>query len=337
MPITWRKSAAEWAEHVQDADAAWVRGVERVPRAAPRAIVRSVAPTVAEIDAIIATASSSSRGPDGAGGAAGYGLVTELVCSMCEDPWYAVAMFVLVWLRADPTHPTDAARLVFETLMEIANATHQTEMIARQARGALALFVPPIPVARESDAFACLLYACASSAARVVAAVAAPGDDGDGVAMIGVALAEVVRTHAQIGDVSMCAPCSSDRETYGLTGTAASLMKVEAALRMVPGIAAIARQFAGSQKRPYSPQYAADVVAFVDALKSASWACVDRLPAAARGVLEAAHEYKTSRLIFYIAVALAFDYPSFLDALLILENPLCARIVLAAAGAAVRK
>jgi hypothetical protein len=345
--VAWRKSDAAWAAYVRDADSALERTVARLDRAAASA-PRSVAPTIEEIDAIIAGAAgaSSRSSRAGAHGAGCYKAAQDLAEAFFDDPWYGVAMFALIFLATKDRSPLAAISLAWRTILELVTACSLASEVATSASRRLAMVFDDTRVrlgrtGERDDEFACYLYASCSSALRVASAVVAATDVSEDskqlVAAWTTGLADATRAYARVPSLDGLDGLNGpDEETdgrnglHGLSGTAASLMRVEALLRTLPGAAALARQFVSDKKTAYAPQYTADVVAFVDALKSVALAA---LPASARAVLESAREYKTARLVFYVAIALAFsEYTSFLHALLVLESPLCARIVHAASG-----
>jgi hypothetical protein len=109
-------------------------------------------------------------------------------------------------------------------------------------------------------------------------------------------------------------------------------VKLETVLRVVPGIAAIVGQaFPMERNTVYAPMYATHVVALVGTIKD----FVRHAPGPVRAVLETAGEYHKVRVLFYLLLALKFHFAgdggsggwSFLDLMLMLECPLCARIV----------
>ncbi len=343
--VAWRKSDAAWAAYVRDADSALERTVARLDRAAASA-PRSVAPTIEEIDAIIAGAAAAAARP-GAHGAGCYKAAQDLAEAFFDDPWYGVAMFALIFLATKDRSPRAAISLAWRTILELVTACSLASEVATSASRRLAMVFDETRVrlgrtGERDDEFACYLYASCSSALRVASAVVAATDVAEDskqlVAAWTTGLADATRAYARVPSLDgLDGRNGPDEETdgrngldglHGLSGTAASLMRVEALLRTLPGAAALARQFVSDKKTAYAPQYTADVVAFVDALKSVTLAA---LPASARAALESAREYKKARLVFYVAIALAFsEYTSFLHALLVLESPLCARIVHAA-------
>jgi hypothetical protein len=317
VPVT----AAEWAAYVSALDA-------RVGSRSVRAVRAEAAeaPTVEEIDEIIRNA-SAQRGGGGGGGAGGLSrgldtaqrLVGNLL-EMIEDPAYTVAMMALIWYLAES--PTAAIGAAASTVMEIARAAQNVALVEERARAAFSRFFVPMSTDKKSDALACLLYACAASASHVASAMGA-GLGLDAEAKLSAAFAGLAAEYTQV-DVGLCAPMSMDRETYsGVTDGIAAVAQLEVALRLVPGIAALARQWRIPNAQ-YSAQYAPDVDALVGAVKGL---VLDSLTASARRVVDQVLEYKTTRLVFYLLVAIAFGYSSFLYALLVLESPLCARIV----------
>ena len=323
---------AEWATHVVALDDLGSAFSERAVRSASYvgAVSASAsAPTMEEIDEIIRNASAPRGTRGGLRGVSGLldkaqGLIGSLL-DMIDDPLYTVAMMVLImYMAGDPWKAVVAAR---DTVLEIAAAAHNVAVIEDRARAAFSRFFVPMSDDKKSDALACLLYACGMSAVHVASAMgAALGEDAP--ARLGAAFAGSVGEYTQVDDIGLCAPVSMDKETYsGVTDGIAAVAQVEVALRLVPGIAALVRQ--GIRNEAYMPHYADKVDALLGSVKAL---VVNSLPGPARALLEEAREYKKTRLLFYLLVAIAFGYTSFLYAMLMLESPLCARIVKRAAG-----
>jgi hypothetical protein len=337
MEISIPRTDAEWAAHVAGLDGQASAFSEKAFRSvssawppAPSAPWAPSAPTIDEINEIIRNASvPRGSGRSGLRGVSGLlekaqGLIGN-VLEMIDDPLYTVAMMVLIMYTAgDPWTAIVAAR---DTVLEIAAAAHNVAVIEDRARAAFSRFFVPMSEDKKSDALACLLYACGLSAVHVASAMgAALGEEAP--ARLGAAFAGLAGEYTQVDDIGLCAPVSMERETYsGVTDGIAAVAQVERAMRLVPAIAALVRQ--GIRNEAYMPHYADKVDALIGAVKAL---VVSNLPEPARALLEEAREYKKTRLLFYLLVAVAFGYSSFLYAMLMLESPLCARIVANAAG-----
>ena len=298
--------------------------------------------TTEELDAIIASA-TRRRGKKGATSGVMRGLectsmVLEFVGSMASDPLYAVLMFALVMVnaRGDLARSVGAAMGV---IMEIAGACMRIDNseIEIAARATMARFFAPMSTDKKHDAFACLMYACARHATHIGVSVGAYYHGHDAIASLSLAVAGVAQEYTQIDDLELCAAESPERETYhGVTELIANVVKLETVLRLAPGIAAVVRQaFPVEQNTVYSPMYATHVVALVETIKDrladyvADYA--DYVPGPVRAVLDKVREYHRVRMIFYLLLALKYSAEdgswSFLDMMLMLECPLCARIV----------
>ena len=297
--------------------------------------------TTEELDAIIASA-TRRRGKKGATSGVMRGLectsmVLEFVGSMASDPVYAVLMFALVIVnaRGDLARSVGAAMGV---IMEIAGACMRIDNseIEIAARATMARFFAPMSTDKKHDAFACLMYACARHATHIGVSVGAYYGH-DAIASLSLAVAGIAQEYTQIDDLELCAAESPERETYhGVTELIANVVKLETVLRLVPGIAAVVRQaFPAEQNTVYSPMYATHVVALVETIKEYLADLADHLadyvPGPVRAVLDTVREYHKMRLIFYLLLALKYSSGdgswSFLDTMLMLECPLCARVV----------
>lgn len=293
--------------------------------------------TTEELDAIIASA-TRRRGKKGAmsGVMRGLGctsMVLEFVGSMANDPLYAVLMFALV-VVASGGDAVNSVREAMNVIVEIAGACMRVENseIEIAARATMARFFSPMSTDKKHDAFACLMYACSRHAMHVAVSIGAYYKQ-DALASLGLAVSGVAQEYTQIEDLELCATESPERETYhGVTDLIANVVKLETVLRVVPGIAAIVGQaFPMERNTVYAPMYATHVVALAETIKD----FVGHAPPPVRAVLETVGEYHKVRVLFYLLLALKFRYAgdggsggwSFLDLMLMLECPLCARIV----------
>ena len=291
--------------------------------------------TTEELDAIIASA-TQRRGKKGAmsGVVRGLGctsMVLEFLGSMANDPIYAVLMFALVVVSSGGD-AAKSVRAAMYTIMEIAGACMRVDNseVEIAARATMARFFTPMSTDKKHDAFACLMYACARHATHVAVSIGAYYKQ-DALASLGLAVSGIAQEYTQIDDLEMCATESPERETYhGVTDLISNVVKLETVLRVVPGIAAVVGQaFPMERNTVYSPVYATHVVALVETIKD----LVGHAPGPVRAVLETVGEYHKVRVLFYLMLALKFRVSgdgggwSFLDLMLMLECPLCARIV----------
>ena len=334
------RTEQEWAAHVANLDES-ARSAHGAAGAVGDVVgeepeTRRV--TTEELDAIIASA-TRRRGKKGAmsGVVRGLGctsMVLEFIGSMASDPLYAVLMFVLVIVsaRGDLAKSVGAA---MHTITEIAGACMRIDNseVEIAARATMARFFSPMSTDKKHDAFACLMYACARHATHVGVSIGAYYQQ-DALASLGLAVSGVAQEYTQIEDLELCAAESPERETYhGVTDLIANVVKLETVLRLVPGIAAIVSQaFPVEQNTVYSPMYATHVVELVETIKDS---LASYIPGPLAAVLETVREYHNLRMIFYLLLALKFYFAgdggsggwSFLDRMLMLECPLCARIV----------
>ena len=294
--------------------------------------------TTEELDAIIASA-TRRRGKKGAmsGVVRGLGctsMVIEFVGSMASDPVYAVLMFALVFVSSggDPVKSVGAAMHV---IVEIAGACMRVDNseIEIAARATMARFFSPMSTDKKHDAFACLMYACSRHATHIAVSIGAYYKQ-DALASLGLAVSGIAQEMTQIEDLELCATESPERETYhGVTELIANVVKLETVLRVVPGIAAIVSQaFPVERNTVYAPMYATHVVELVSTIKEYA---IQYAPGPLAAVLETVGEYHKVRMMFYLLLALKYHVAdddgrggwTFLDLMLMLECPLCARIV----------
>ena len=298
------------------------------PRPRPRPM------TAAELDSVVATA-TAPRGVKGGMRGIMRGLectqmIAVFVGDMLADPLYAVGMFALVIYEAGDV--VGALQSAMGAIWVIGRECVRLENsdVELGARAAMARFFTPMSTDAKGDALACYVYACARHAAHVGRALGA-GYGKDDIAALSSAIAGVAREYTQIDDLRMCAPESTERETYhGVSRSIEAIVKLESFVRAVPGLVVVIKsQFGHGEKfrGVYKAQYAMDVVALVVAIKSYFWTAKLELPGWAQSALDVASEYHKVRLLFYVIVALVHGTGSFLDMLLILECPLCAHIL----------
>jgi hypothetical protein len=333
---TTPRTEEEWGAYVARRDEKALKW-STVVSAASRPIVpakRKV--TMQELDAIIASA-TTPRGNKAASGLM-RGLectstVLEFLSAMTSDPVYAVGMFVLVLIEAKGS-VFDAVGFAIRAIIQIAEACFRLENSDFEigARAAMARFFTPMSADKKGDAFACLMYACARHAAHIGVAVGA-GYRTEDIALLSSAISGIVRDYTQIDDLALCSPESPERETYsGITKSIEQVVNLERAMRAVPGLVVLLQTaFTGEPNTVYSAQYATYVIHLVDLIKDTFEEVMFRL--GLKEILDTVRDYRRTRLFFYLLLSLKYHSDggatrSFLDVLLMLECPLCARIVL---------
>ncbi len=303
------------------------RPIQR-PRPRPRPM------TAAELDSVVATA-TAPRGVKGGMRGIMRGLectqmIAVFVGDMLEDPLYAVGMFALVIYEAGDA--VSALQSAMGAIWVIGHACVRLENsdVELGARAAMARFFTPMSTDAKGDALACYLYACARYAGHVGRALGAGYGQHD-IAALSSAIPGVAREYTQVDDLRLCAPESTERETYhGVSQSVEAIVKLESFVRAVPGLVVVIKSQIGRDPKfrgVYEAQYAMDVVALVAAIKGYFWTLSQELPGWVQSALDTASEYHKVRLLFYMLVALVHGTGSFLDVLLTLECPLCAHIL----------